>query len=71
MEYGKTGKKISFGIGTVRTVGIGKLSDGKKITGRCSAKTVAERAVTAGIQAMAVTAVIMLKCGLNNRRDKT
>ena len=70
MEYGKTGKKISFGIGTVRTAGIGKLSDGKKITGRCSAKTIAERAVSSGIQAMMITAVILLKCSLDNRRDK-
>ncbi|MDE5861446.1 MAG: hypothetical protein K2H28_04555 [Ruminococcus sp.] len=71
MEYRKTGEKFSFGIGTVSTAGIGKLSDGKKITGRCSAKTIAERAVTAGIQAMAVTGVIILKCHINNRRNKT
>ena len=71
MEYRKTGEKFSFGIGTTKTAGIGKLSDGKKISGGYSVKTITERAVSAGLQAMAVTAVVAFKCRLNgNRRDK-
>ncbi|MDE6036548.1 MAG: hypothetical protein K2G36_11655 [Ruminococcus sp.] len=70
MEYVKTGKKMTFGVGTVRTAGIGKLSDSKKITGGYTAKTIAERAVSSGIQAMMITAVILLKCSLDNRSDK-
>lgn len=61
MEYEKTGEKFSFGIGTTKIAGMGKLSDSKKISGRPSGKTIAKKAVSAGIQAMAVTAVIGLK----------
>ena len=68
MEYRKTSEKFSFGIGTTKTVGIGKLSDGKRISGGYSVKTVAERAVSAGLQAMAVTAVVTFKCRLNDKR---
>lgn len=60
MEYEKTGEKFSFGIGTAKIAGTGKLSDSKK-AGRASGKTIAKRAVSAGLQAMAVTAVIGLK----------
>lgn len=61
MEYEKTGEKFSFGIGTTKVAGTGKLSDSRKISGRQSRKAIAKRAVSAGLQAMAVTAVIGLK----------
>ena len=60
MEYEKTGEKFSFGIGTTKVAGVGKLSESKKV-GRTTGKTIAKRAVSAGLQAMAVTAVIGLK----------
>lgn len=70
MKYQKKTEKFSFGIGTAKTAGAGKLSDGEKISGGYSVKTIAERAVSAGLQAMAVTAVVALKCHFNRRYKK-
>ncbi|MDE5558654.1 MAG: hypothetical protein K2J32_13390 [Ruminococcus sp.] len=70
MEYKKTSEKFSFGIGTTKTAGVGKLSDNKRISGRCSGKAIAKKAVTAGLQAMAVTAVIGIKCRLSGKKQE-
>ncbi|MCM1506789.1 MAG: hypothetical protein NC177_06595 [Ruminococcus flavefaciens] len=61
MEYEKTGENFSFGVGTVKTAGAGKLSEAEKITGKLSNKAIAKKAVTAGLQAMAVATVVGLK----------
>lgn len=68
MEYEKTGEKFSFGIGTEKTAGAGKLSDSKKISGKLSGKAIAEKAVSAGLKAMAVTAVIGIKCRFSGKK---
>ncbi|MDE6833102.1 MAG: hypothetical protein K2J39_02470 [Ruminococcus sp.] len=70
MEYRKTGKKFSFGAGVTKTAGVGKLSESEKISAGYSVKTTSERAVSNGLKAMAVTAVVILKCRFNNWRDK-
>lgn len=61
MEYTKNTEKFSFGFGSTKTAGIGKLSDSRKITGRLSKKVIAKKAVTAGLQAMSVATVVGLK----------
>lgn len=61
MEYEKNTGKFTFGLGNTRTAGIGKLSDAQQITEKISGKVIAKKAVSAGLQAMAVTAVIGLK----------
>ena len=70
MEYKKTSEKFSFGIGTIKTAGVGKLSDSKRISGRCSGKAIAKKAVTASLQAMAVTAVIGIKCRFSSKKQE-
>ncbi len=61
MEYTKNTEKFSIGFGNTKIAGIGKLSDAQQITDRLSKKAVARKAVTAGIQAMAVATVVGLK----------
>lgn len=61
MEYTKNTEKFSFGFGSTKTAGIGKLSDSRQITGGLSKKVIAKKAVTAGLQAMAVATVVGLK----------
>jgi len=61
MEYTKNTENFSIGFGDTKIAGIGKLSDAQPITDRLSKKAVARKAVTAGIQAMAVATVVVLK----------
>lgn len=61
MEYEKNTEKFSFGFGSTRVAGTGKISDRRKITAKLSGKAVAKKAVAAGVQAMAAAAVIGLK----------
>lgn len=61
MEYEKNTEKFSFGIGSTRVAGKGRLSDSQKIMAKYSGKTLAKKAVVAGVQAMAVAAVVGLK----------
>ena len=71
MEYEKNTGKFSFGFGTARTAGVGKISDIQKIQVKHSNKVIAKKAVIAGLQAMATIAVIGLKIRFSgkNRRD--
>ena len=57
MEYTKNNERFSFGFGSTKVSGIGRLSDSRRITAKLSAKAVARKAVTAGLQAMAVATV--------------
>lgn len=61
MEYEKNTEKFSFGIGSTRVAGKGRLSGSQKIMAKYSGKTLAKKAVVAGVQAMAVAAVVGLK----------
>lgn len=61
MEYEKNTEKFSFGVGNTRVAGTGRLSDSQKIMAKYSGKTLAKKAVVAGVQAMAVAAVVGLK----------
>lgn len=61
MEYKKNTEKFSFGFGNIRTAGIGKISEVQQITVKLSKKSVARKAVTAGVQAMAVAVAVGLK----------
>ncbi|MDE6678924.1 MAG: hypothetical protein K2K02_07770 [Ruminococcus sp.] len=61
MEYTKNTERFSFGFGRTKVAGTGKLSDSRRITAKLSAKAVAGKAVTAGLQAMAVATVSGLK----------
>lgn len=61
MEYKKNTEKFSFGIGNTRVAGTGRLSDSQRITAELSKKAVARKAVTAGVQAMAVSVAVGLK----------
>lgn len=61
MEYEKNTEKFSFGVGSARIAGKGRLSDSRKITDKYSGKVLAKKAVIAGVQAMAVAAVVGLK----------
>lgn len=68
MEYEKNTGKFSFGFGTDRTAGVGKLSDIQKIPAKYSKKAIVEKAVTAGVQAMAVAAVVGLKIKFSGKK---
>lgn len=61
MEYEKNNGKFSFGFGSTKVAGKGRLSGAVPITERLSGKAVAKKAVSAGLQAMAVATVVGLK----------
>lgn len=69
MEYEKNKEKFSFGFGSTRVAGKGKLSDSQRITAKLSRKAVVKKAVVTGVKAMAVATVVGMKVKFSGKQE--
>lgn len=61
MEYTKNNEKFSFGFGTEKVAGKGNLLNNRQAMSGHSKKFLVKKAVTVGIQIIAVTAITKFK----------